>query len=698
MESSFAARRRGTAPSALLTGRPTEELPTSSALSARGSFSLILILITLAAAIPRLLLGSSQFIEYDGYWHVFIAQQDNWTNFWSDIYANAHPPLFFLLLKIALRLGHSLLIYRSISILTGVASVFLVGRIARKITASNILGYESALAYGLALPGIIVSCEVRSYMLSVFFVLLSFSCLLDLAAGSGKNEAKARAGFALCAILACLSHYYAFYYAGAAIVLLLWRFAAHKGPGRRTNWKAEAATILPVAGVILTLYFVHAGRLAQIQPHLLPYYYDPKAHETVTAFLLRNWKNFLNLFSPFAISSSAFAIGVLILAVGGALWQRGSWTLRITVLMLAGFVFSALAGKYPFGGDLRQQYLLFPFLILSMAILADRIAGNLSRYVPAYGRRALNAVLIVAILAISAVRFEQYPKITENVAADRMALFDSVEPMPAAVYLDQFNLITFFIYHHTWDWSFLKLQQPIPGIDVYRLRRGRDQMLVFRDKTNWNIDPDDSAVYSKLAECLRTEKLQELSVFSARQAPPKPPLSDLREVRRGIVTLALSSAVCVERMAVNPVGWYATFRQSNCPPLDIHPVQVTGTFDDISEDIRYTGAWTHGSYQTAANGTVSFSKDPGAVARLPFEGNEITWVYTKAFNRGVAEVKLDGITRGLIDLYSPKIEWQARKTFGPLTPGKHTFEVIVTGRKDAAATDRYVDVDALMVD
>ena len=102
----------------------------------------------------------------------------------------------------------------------------------------------------------------------------------------------------------------------------------------------------------------------------------------------------------------------------------------------------------------------------------------------------------------------------------------------------------------------------------------------------------------------------------------------------------------------------------------IHPVQVTGTFDDISDDIHYTGLWSHGLFAEAAGGTVSFSNDPGAVARLSFEGSEITWVYTKAFNRGIAEVKLDGIARGEIDLYSPKIVWQARKTFDRSDAGK----------------------------
>jgi len=150
-------------------------------------------------------------------------------------------------------------------------------------------------------------------------------------------------------------------------------------------------------------------------------------------------------------------------------------------------------------------------------------------------------------------------------------------------------------------------------------------------------------------------------------------------------------------MSVNPVGWYATFRQSNCAPVDLKLPQITGTFDDINDDVVYSGLWTHGSFPEAAGGTVSYSNSPGAAARLQFEGSEITWVYTKAFNRGIAEIKLDGIARGDVDLYSPKNVWQARKTFGGLPPGKHTFEVIVAGRKDAAARDRYVDLDALIV-
>ncbi|HEY3823655.1 MAG TPA: hypothetical protein VGL82_03810, partial [Bryobacteraceae bacterium] len=688
-----------------MTGSPKRKvLPPS----AWGRSGLILILITLAAAIPRLILGASQFIEYDGYWHVFIAQQDNWANFWNDVYVNAHPPLYFLLLKAVLHLGRSLLIYRSISLVTGIASVFLMGRIALKVTESNIRAYQTALAYGFALPAIILSCEVRSYMLSVFFVLLSFSYFLDIPeSGSRRSEIRPRLGFAAGAILACLSHYFAFFYAGAAIALLLSRFIMRGYRGQDANWKAEVATSLPVAAVIGTLYVVHAGRLAQIQSHLIAYYYDPNGTEPIAAFLLRNWTNFINLFSPFEITNAAVALGVLILAVVGGVWSatglqrsseseipgpptaavRVSGTLLITVIMLGAFVLAALAGKYPFGGDLRQQYLLFPFLVLCGAIFVERAALMLSGAVGAQGRLLLNALAIVAIVWVSAVRYQQYPKVTASVLADRMQIFDRLEPTPAAVFLDQFNLITFFTFHHNWDWSYVKLQQPIAGVDVYRLRRGQQQMLVFRDKTDWNLEPNDSSVYSKLAECLRTEKIGDVSVFSVRQAPPKAPFSDLNQVKHTIVTLANDSAVCVERMTVDQVGWYATFGQTNCPTVNAQENPVTGTFDDGSDNIQYTGSWNHGSSPAAAGGTVSSSEDPGAVARLTFEGTEIVYVYSTAFNRGIAEIKLDGIARGDVDLYSPNVVWQAQTVFRDLKPGKHIFEVTVSGRKGSASTD-----------
>jgi len=674
----------------------------------RNRFALGLTVIALIAAVPRLMLGASQFIEYDGYWHVFIAQQDNWHNFWEDIRVNAHPPLFFLLLKFLIHFGRSVLIYRSISIVTGIVSVFSVGWITRKIVKSDLWAYTSAAAYGFALPGIIISCEVRSYMLSAFFVLLSFSCLLDIGTyeESSRRNYMLRTGFAVNAILACLSHYYAFFYVGAAAILLLARLAVRGYRGERVSWQADATTIFPVLGVVAILYKTHAGALAEIQNHLLPYYYDPKGHESIPAFLIRNWKNLINLFAPFQIFSDIAALVILALAAvaAGALLRaflyarddasiRPASTILITAVMLTAIAMTAVAGKYPFGGDLRQQFLLFPFFVLCGAILADRLTVSL----PDKGRLAASAGVTLLIAGVSFQQFEQYPKVSENIQEDKIEVFNRLEPEPKAVYLDQFNLITFFIYHHDWQWSFLK-QQPIPGLDIYRISRGRQQMLVFRDKTAWNVKPDQDTFYYKVAECLRDGKTPEVSLFSALQTPPDQPFSNFKLIQRRIATGAAGFSVCTQRLNLHTDGWYATFRQSgSCTARDLKQPRLTGAFDGTSDEIQYSGAWTHGRYPQAANGTLSYSNSAESSAQLSFQGTEITWVYARAWNRGIASVKIDGVARGDVDQYGPKIIWQSRTTFPDLAPGNHTFEVTVTGRKDDAATDRYIDIDALVV-
>ena len=117
--------------------------------------------------------GATYYIDYDGYWHVFIARLD-WRNMLVDSKATAHPPLFFLLLKAVTKFGASRLVYRLISILSGIGATFLIGQIAHKVTGSTALASLTAFIFGLSQSTLAVACEVRSYMLCSFFVLVSF--------------------------------------------------------------------------------------------------------------------------------------------------------------------------------------------------------------------------------------------------------------------------------------------------------------------------------------------------------------------------------------------------------------------------------------------------------------------------------------------------------------------------------------------
>jgi hypothetical protein len=160
---------------------------------------------------------------------------------------------------------------------------------------------------------------------------------------------------------------------------------------------------------------------------------------------------------------------------------------------------------------------------------------------------------------------------------------------------------------------------------------------------------------------------------------------------------ASNDSMCVQRLRVDPSAWYATFRESGCTEPALAPPRLTGTFDDNAGEIVYSGPWTHGSYPPAFAGTSSYANVPGSTAHLDFAGTQVTWVYAKAPNRGFASVRIDGVPRDDVDLYSPTIDWHARTTFDGLPPGNHSLDLMVSGRKDASATDRYIDVDALIV-
>ena len=164
-------------------------------------------------------------------------------------------------------------------------------------------------------------------------------------------------------------------------------------------------------------------------------------------------------------------------------------------------------------------------------------------------------------------------------------------------------------------------------------------------------------------------------------------LNNLEIVYRG----AESGAMIAVDPAVDP----AFYGVSNAPA----PVSSRGGFyDDTNERIEYTGHWLKDTqFQAASNGTLTYSNIPGDRFRFLFQGVSVTLLYTKAFNRGMADVLVDGTPAPSIDLYSPDVLFQQRATFGPLNPGTHVIEVRVSVSKNPLSTNHVVDIDAIEV-
>lgn len=120
--------------------------------------------------------------------------------------------------------------------------------------------------------------------------------------------------------------------------------------------------------------------------------------------------------------------------------------------------------------------------------------------------------------------------------------------------------------------------------------------------------------------------------------------------------------------------------------------------DDSSSEVYYAGEWFHDrQFSEATGGTVTYSDHAGDLFRLVFKGTSVTYVYTKARNRGLADILIDGRKVRRLDLYSAETRWQESRIFGGLAIGEHSIEVRVVGLKNPKSHGTFVDVDQLVI-
>ena len=135
--------------------------------------------------------------------------------------------------------------------------------------------------------------------------------------------------------------------------------------------------------------------------------------------------------------------------------------------------------------------------------------------------------------------------------------------------------------------------------------------------------------------------------------------------------------------------------EKNCQrePSIVQP----GIYDDFDPAIVFDGPWIRDSrWQQTYSHTVTYTNMPGSEVRFAFSGDLVTYVYTKAANRGTASIDIDGVRRGTLDLYAPKPEWQSRTTF-KAGAGRHLAVITILPDKNPKSVDRFIDVDAFEV-
>ncbi len=117
--------------------------------------------------------------------------------------------------------------------------------------------------------------------------------------------------------------------------------------------------------------------------------------------------------------------------------------------------------------------------------------------------------------------------------------------------------------------------------------------------------------------------------------------------------------------------------------------------ENNSHRIKYN-SWRGAKHVNATNGTFRVTRTADATAKFVFTGTSVKWITTRGPKYGKAEVFIDNVSQGIVDLYAPVQKWQAKHTYTGLSNAQHSIEIKVLGQKNPAATNSFVVVDGFV--
>jgi hypothetical protein len=494
----------------------------------------VLLFITAAALLIRLYVGSREFMDFDEWQQVFMASVPRWIDLKYELRNEAHPPVFYILLKALLAFGSGKLWYRCLAIVPGVGSVFLVGMIGRKV--------------------------------------FRFSSVALLCAGA---MALSTATFSADSALAVGCHYFAaLFLLPCLLVSLFFECRSCQSPvvcGRKVTptrtWGLTLSLTLPLCAFVY--FYLKYIQNFNLQGHPgEEFYWRLAVNETWRTFLLRNFQNFMNLFSPVQFQSQLVLLLVLAVLGIGSIFvflksrreehtkyrYRAIPAFFVAIIVLELMILS-LAGKYPFGGLVRHQYIAGPFLVLATFSVVDDVLSLLTS-----GFRVV--LLTVVALLIASHMIVAWPGIIVYPDGPKLYswAFDHYQssfPQAQAVYVDHWGVIGYYMNTDNRKRRFVRGIPGIAFIDQYRMAGPSGGIDIFYDKSRYNLDLSDPMLYTSFATCLTESGIKQLTLFFL--TPGDVPIADPNALRNTIIERAADQGLSATRVIIDHTAVYAGF-------------------------------------------------------------------------------------------------------------------------------------------
>ncbi|GMR13416.1 MAG: hypothetical protein BMS9Abin29_1625 [Gemmatimonadota bacterium] len=318
------------------------------------SAALLLVVVGLLVRIP----GTMEWwLNPDEGIYFSILTQPTLSAFWKEVAENAHPPLYYMLLRAVGILTTDFFWYRALSLAAGAAAVYALWECGREIAweapvRRTVTGLVAAALLVSSPPAVTLSQIMRPYMLQLVLVAGALALLLRFGRAP---ERRTLLWYLVFIALALLTHYSSILALGALGGVALYLILSPEMP-REARRDLALAHIVPVT-LVLVLYLFHLRGLVASDTA------DDALQGWLSFYLVGSpreaWLAFVGLQTTVGGRGLGGPITVLTIAALAAAVARRAW-LPVVVAgsaLLVGLV-AAAAGVYPMGAVRHSTWML----------------------------------------------------------------------------------------------------------------------------------------------------------------------------------------------------------------------------------------------------------------------------------------------------------------------------------------------------
>ena len=509
-------------------------IPTASSMSAPPDSTarrtqLVVGAILVAALALRSYGALTWHLGFDEYWVLYFARLEPFTEMLPALRTEEHPPLCYLLSRLSSSLGQSPWLLRLHSIVAGVLGVYLCHRIANELGFSAPLRVLAPFLAAFSWSHTVMSSSVRAYILSDSFTLVAFYFFLNAVRDPASSRRQPLL-FACFGVLGAWTEYNAAFPIAAMVGVLVVVTLLPANSGRSVRvvlarwWPALLVLAIGLGGLVLYYRWTVFGGV--YPPHLLRFL--PAEHQSFLGFAMEGLAAYLTLLMPVEIAAGTWLVVLLLWAVGATVFLASLYlkadgrgnparasVVLIPAFLLVGLFALALAGRYPFGGFLRQQFFLFSFVAFFGLCFLDEVCLAAQRRL---GRWASNSLIVAAFACSAATSLSTFLDPAERIYPPRVVLevenryLRGVMRDGEAVYASTFGLPALYAGYSEWTWRHRR--ELMAGCNLLDVSKGRESLAALWDYDTWTVPQlPDGEWLSRLARLLKLSNRSTIWIY-----------------------------------------------------------------------------------------------------------------------------------------------------------------------------------------